>query len=897
MYRKDNILKKIFILILTIAIIFSFSPVAYGAASYLVQVNNVAGRSDVLIYVDGQFEKILSLGSQHTAYYPDGTGIEVVAFDYVGPDPNHVFTGWWEAYSAKTFNQSRIVFTVDKNYQWTPWYSGSTTDSAILELEVDPHGAVDVYYDSSTNPAAKDPNSPFTSAVKVHRFSLANGLDLTLHAKPDSGYTFKGWYDVDNQLISTANIHSFTVNGNEYYHAVFYNSIPVSSVSVNPPTATLEVGDLAAQDKKTVQLTATVSPSDATDKSITWTTSDNTVAKVDANGLVTAVSTGSATITATASNGKSATASITVVSKQSIPVSSVSVNPPTTTLEVGDLAAQDKKSIQLTATVFPSDATNKSITWTTSDNAIAKVDANGLVTAVSAGTATITATASNGKSASSVITVISKQSIPVSSVSVNPPTATLEVGDLAAQDKKTVQLTATVSPTDATNKSITWTSSNNTVAKVDTNGLVTAVSAGTATITATASNGKSASSAITVVSKQSIPVSSVSVNPPTATLEVGDLAAQHKKTVQLTATVSPSDATNKNIIWTTSDNAVAKVDANGLVTAVSPGVATITATSVNGKSATASITVVLKQSIPVSSVSVNPPTATLEVGDLAAQNKKTVQLTATVSPSDATNKSINWTTSDNTVVKVDANGLVTAVSHGVATITATSINGKSATASITVVLKQSIPVSSVSVNPPTAALEVGDLAAQNKKTVQLTATVSPSDATNKSITWTSSNNTVAKVDANGLVTAVSAGSATITATASNGKSDTASITVVSKQSIPVSSVSVNPPTATLEVGDLAAQDKKTIQLIATVSPSDATNKSITWTSSNNAVAKVDANGLVTAVSPEVATITATSVNGKSATASITVVSKQSIPVSSLSVNPPTATLEVGDLAA
>ncbi|MCX7746277.1 MAG: Ig-like domain-containing protein, partial [Clostridia bacterium] len=689
-----------------------------------------------------------------------------------------------------------------------------------------------------------------------------------------------------------ATITATSVNGKSATASITVvskQSIPVSSLSVNPPTATLEVGDLAAQDKKTVQLTATVNPSDATNKSITWTTSDNAVAKVDANGLVTAVSPGVATIIATSVNGKSASSVITVVSKQSIPVSSVSVNPPTATVEVGDLAEQDKKTVQLTATVSPSDATNKSITWTTSDITIAKVDAKGLVTAVSAGTATITATASNGKSATASITVVSKQSIPVSSVSVNPPTATLEVGDLASQDKKTVQLTATVSPSDATNKSITWTSSDNTVAKVDANGVVTAVSAGTATITATASNGKSATASITVVSKQSIPVSSVSVNPPTATLEVGDLAAQDKKSIQLTATVSPSDATNKSITWTTSDNAVAKVDANGLVTAVSPGVATITATSVNGKSATASITVVSKQSIPVSSVSVNPPTATLEVGDLAAQDKKAIQLTATVSPSDATNKSITWTSSNNAVAKVDTNGLVTAVSAGTATITAAASNGKSATTSITVVSKQSVPVivppivvpptvpvSSVSVSPGTATLEVGDLAAQDKKAIQLTAAVSPGDATNKSITWTSSNDTVAKVDTNGLVTAVGAGTATITATSSNGKTASSAITVVSKQSVPVTSVSVNPGTATLEVGDLAAQDKKTVQLTATVLPNDATNKTITWTSSNNAIAKVDANGLVTATGAGAATITATSSNGKTANTVVTVIDRNTV---------------------
>ena len=247
----------------------------------------------------------------------------------------------------------------------------------------------------------------------------------------------------------------------------FIPFIPVNWVELDQTSATLKVGD-------TVTLTATVSPADATDKTVTWSTSDATVATV-VDGVVTAKKIGSATITAMAGD-KEATCFITVEATPT-PVTSVTLSQTSATLEVGN-------TMTLTATVNPADATDKTVTWSTSDATVATV-VNGEVTAKKIGTATITAMAGD-KEATCSITVV----IPVNSITLNQTSATLKVGE-------TVTLTATVNPDDATDKTVTWSTSNATVATV-VDGVVTARKIGAATITAMA-GGKEATCVITVV--------------------------------------------------------------------------------------------------------------------------------------------------------------------------------------------------------------------------------------------------------------------------------------------------------------------------------------------------------------------------------------------------------------
>jgi uncharacterized protein YjdB len=340
--------------------------------------------------------------------------------------------------------------------------------------------------------------------------------------------------------------------------------------------------------------------------------------------------------------------------------------------------------------------------------------------------------------------------VPVTGVSVSPLPSTACLGG-------TVQLTATVAPENATNQNVTWSSGNTSVATVNTSGIITAVAAGTAVITVTTADGaKTATSTITV-NTCNVSVTGVTVSPASATLPVG--AAQ-----QLTATVAPSNATNKNVTWSTSNASFATVSSSGLVTAVGAGTATITVTTAEGaKTATSSITVTTGN-VAVTGITVSPASVSLTTG-------ATQQLTTTVSPANATNKTVTYSSNNTGVATVNGSGLLTAVSSGSAIITVTTQDGaKTATVAITV-NTSNVAVTSVSLSPTSVTLAVGE-------TQQLTPTILPSNASNKSVSYASNNTAVATVNGSGLLTAVSNGTATITVTTADGnKTSTAAITV------------------------------------------------------------------------------------------------------------------------
>ena len=238
---------------------------------------------------------------------------------------------------------------------------------------------------------------------------------------------------------------------------------------------------------------------------------------------------------------------------------------------------------QLKPVFTPENASNQNVTWKSSSTAVATVSSTGLVTAVQEGTATITVTTEEGAKTATCQVTVKKKVIPVTNVSLDQAALTLT-------EEETYQLTATIDPADATNQNVSWTSDDTTVATVSSDGLVTAVQAGMATITVTTEDGgKTATCRVTVKMKE-IPVTDVSLDYEEATLTEGD-------TLQLTATVSPSDATNQNVSWESSDTFVATVSQEGLVTAVQEGTATITVTTEDGGlTASCQVTVIKEES-------------------------------------------------------------------------------------------------------------------------------------------------------------------------------------------------------------------------------------------------------------------------------------------------------------
>ena len=446
---------------------------------------------------------------------------------------------------------------------------------------------------------------------------------------------------------------------------------------------------------------------------------------MDANGKVTGVKAGEATITVTTEDGgKTATCKVTVSDKE-IKVTGVKLNKSETSLLVGG-------NETLTATVLPEDATNQNVTWKSDKPEIATVDANGKVTGVKAGEATITVTTEDGGKTATCKVTVSETSVAVTGVTLNKTELILDTGGSET-------LTATVAPADATNQKVTWKSDKPEIATVDANGKVTAVKVGEATITVTTEDGGKTATCKVTVKAATVAVTGVTLNKTALTLNIG-------ANETLTATVAPADATNKKVTWKSSDAAVATVDANGKVTAVKAGEATITVTTEDGgKTATCKVTV--KPNL----------VSEITLAALAIYVGESKAITATVKPDDATNKALTWTSSDETVATVDATGKVTGKKIGTATITATAQDGSGVSGSCTVTVLSA--VKTVTVTP--ANLTLG----QNKSyTLKATVEVLCS-GTDTGVTWTSSDTTIATVDATGKVTATDkVGTVTITAT-------------------------------------------------------------------------------------------------------------------------------------
>lgn len=349
-----------------------------------------------------------------------------------------------------------------------------------------------------------------------------------------------------------------------------------ADVKVSRITLSASTG-LALTKGQTQKLTATVAPANATNKAVTWKTSDKNVATVSENGLVTAVGGGDATITCTAKDGSGvkATCKVTVT----VPVSGIQLSQTSAALTVGD-------TLTLTKTIYPSDATNQAVTWTSSSDAVASVDSNGKITAKTAGSAVITCKSVSDNSVVGIcnVTVKAKVQTPseikVNKITLNKTTASVTKG-------KTLQLTATVAPGNATKKEVKWSTSNKNVAMVSTSGLVTAKSAGTATITCTAQDGSGVKATCKITVKNPVvKVTKVTLNKTTATLAP-------KETLTLKATVTPTNATNKAVTWKSSNTKIATVSSSGKVTAKAAGTVTITcrAKDGSGKKATCKITV------------------------------------------------------------------------------------------------------------------------------------------------------------------------------------------------------------------------------------------------------------------------------------------------------------------
>lgn len=597
----------------------------------------------------------------------------------------------------------------------------------------------------------------------------------------------------------TALITCRTSDGSRSISKYIYVKQLAESISVSGTTS-LEVGD-------TGQLTATVTPASLNDAGIvSWTSSNKSVVTVTNTGSLKAIGKGTAIVQARTTDGsalsKSVFVKVTEKATSSVYVAGISLN---TSSFGGNLLVGSTGTI--TTTIVPSNATNKTLKWTSSNTGVATVDSSGKVKGVGPGSATITATSTDGYSVSKSATITVTQLATKISIS----------GSSSITKGGTTKLTTNLTPSN-TNESLTWSSSNTGVAIVDANGNVKGVGTGTTTIKCTGSkSGVVGTKAITVTSGASL-ITSIK-------LSGNDSLAVGARMV-ITPTITPSGATEYR--FTTSNSSVATVTVGGIVTGVRAGTVTITCEATDGSGVKATKTITVRSAI--NSITLNKTSAALTKGS-------TVSLTATVLPSTADTSAISWTSTNTGVATVDNSGKVTAKGVGTTEIYCEATDGSGAYAKCTVVVSEVINSISIS---GTSSVNVGS-------SIALTTTVNPSSAAN-SVVWSSSNTSVATVSNTGVVTGVKAGTTTITAKCGN-KSATKTITVSGSSTS--GSITIYSDFTKLNIGCQTNIDYSCRGIGAS---------SITWSSSNTKVATVNNSGVVTCVGSGNVTITASSGN-------------------------------------
>lgn len=628
-------------------------------------------------------------------------------------------------------------------------------------------------------------------------------------AKGDIGLKVKNleFCDVNSEDIPTSEI-SVTKDNDAQIKVV----VPATGITVDKTATTIVKG---ATDK----LTATLVPADA-NGTITWSTSDSSVATVSSDGTVTAVKNGTATVTAKCGD-LSAQTKVTVIN----PLKAITITGTTHSIKKG-------QTTQLGLTYDPADTTDSvAATWTSSNTSVATVNKTGLVTALKDGSTTIKATVGN---VSSTYDIAVKE-VKLTGIKMEE-TALIHKGDTKA-------LTVEYTPADTTDdKTVAWSSSDSTVASVDNNGIVTAVKSGSAVITAKVGNYQ-ATCAVTVDAplKEIVPEKAI-------------IDMVKKQTANIAYSVVPADTTDsKDVTYTSSDETVATVNSDGKVTAKKAGQATVTITGANGIKATVTVNV---SEIPVNEVVLSAQDEIIEAGAKKA-------ITATLKPENNTddNQGVTWTTSDEKIAKVIVDNedshkaTIEGVAAGSAVITATAANGTKAECTV------KVPKHITSITLP------GAVELTRGTSTTLNVTITPADTDDDTtVTWKSSDSDVVKVDEKtGMVYAVKAGKADVTATTKAVDNATA------KPFTATTTVTVKENNMTDEIGKKLAFDEFDDLLIGQkdnannyfnlsdlIKENNITdNINVEFASSDKTVATIDNDGNVFGLKAGKTTITAT----------------------------------------
>ncbi len=437
----------------------------------------------------------------------------------------------------------------------------------------------------------------------------------------------------------TTNIMIMTDDG-KYWDLVEVTVKQVATgVKMNYSDVTMSVGEF-------FDMTVTLTPADATERSLTWESLTPDIASVSSTGRITGLKAGNAIIVVRTQNGQMAYCNVTVVES----AASLRLDPAAATIEPGE-------TLKIDPIFTPEGTTNKAVVWTSSDPSVATVNAAGMVTGIKGGVTVIECkTVDGGYSAFCLL----KVEEPIVSITVTPEEYILGLG-------KYIKLQYEISNSStASNVEVEWYSTNEKIATVDKAGKVTGVGYGECDIVIEAVNGYAKASCHIQVVKE---VTGIKLNYSVMTIIVGH-------NFQLKSTITPADATYKDVTYEVSDDTIVMVDSDGVVTGLKAGTSWVTAYAQDNSGKYAKCYVTVINEIPATGITLSDTELIM-----LPNEKKTVK--ATLKPTNSTD-GLSWISSNDQVATVSSNGTITAKAVGTATITVMSTSGKTATVNVTV---------------------------------------------------------------------------------------------------------------------------------------------------------------------------------------------------------------------
>jgi uncharacterized protein YjdB len=645
--------------------------------------------------------------------------------------------------------------------------------------------------------------------------------------------------------------------------------IPVTNITISGAGGATTI----ANDNGTLQLNASIQPVNATNKNVVWSiTSGTGIATVSGTGLLTAIDNGSVTVRATATDGSDVFNTIVItISNQVTPVNNILVSGTGGASIITSIGG----TLQLISEVLPANATDKSVIWSINDGTgHATINSSGLVTSVNDGTVTAVATAGDGSGVTANFLInISSTMIPVTGITV---TGAGGISTISV-DKGTLQLSAAVLPANATDNSVRWSITTGAgLATINSAGLVTAIADGSVTVRATANDGSGIFGTMNLtISNQVLKVTSINVTGAGG----ANTIFTDNGTLQISVDILPVDATIKTVTWSIENGTgQASINATGLVTAVDNGTVTVRATANDGSGVSGTLILTISnQIVPVTGIFVTGASGATTI----TTDKGSLQLSESIQPANATDKSVTWSIVNGTgVASISVTGLVTAEKNGNVTARATANDGSGVFGTMIITISnQVIPVSGIIV---TGVGGITTITVDNG-TLQLSENVLPADATNKTVTWSIANGAShATISPAGLLTAVDNGTVTVRATANDGSGVYGTLVVtISNQIVPVTGITVRGTGGATTI----RTDNGSLQLSASILPSNATNKTVTWSLVNGTgQATINSTGRVTAVDNGTVTARATARDGSGVYGTLVItISNQIIPVTGITV--------------